>query len=366
MRVVFFTIVLASSAIASFAPDIQIKLFPLQETPSDLTPAGTSSSPATAISVVVKNNSPESVQIIWGDFFARASGGRWIASWWSSEENLSVRLSRCFLGQPSLSPPTVPPSGEVSCALVDPWAEGAYPVEYKFVCLVASQDGKTYLRESSPLKPPSPESGLSPAEVAINGISSALRSLLSASPDANVTSPSEVGVSVQHSPLGLVEILKNAKLVDQIRQWEKSENLSTEDSYFYGYQTEVVNNTTSPVKLVQLVSSTLHDDHWLSGVVDNSILTEDKIVEDGYLSSFDDTGAPLIKKATDPWIPPGAKMFFPNHWHPKVGESTPLKHLAILLKKSGEAVYAEGKTRSEMVPVRLPEEVPVLPSSASE
>ena len=362
---VFLIMAMAANAMASAAPDIQIKLFPLYESSDEPSIEVVATSTAPAIRVVIKNNSTENIQIIWGDFFARTGGGRWLASWWSAEENLPVRLSRCFTGQPSLSLPNMPPAGEISCVLVDPWPSESSPVEYKFACLIACQDGRTYLKESSPLTPLSAESGLSPAEVAINGVSSALRSLLSDSPELTVKSPSEVGVSVQYSPLGLVEILKNAKLVDQIRQWEKNGNLSAEDSYFYGYQTEVVNNTTSPIKLVQIVSSTLHDGHWLSGVIDNPILTEAEIVEAAYLSSFDETGSPLVKKATDSWIPPGSKMFFPNHWHPKVGESTPLKHLVILLKKTGEPVYVEGRTNDQMSPVRLPKDGLSLPVNNS-
>lgn len=305
-----------------------------------------------AIKITIKNLSSEELTLVWCDFFARVSRGKWVGSWWLPALHVKDRIKQAFSDKGF--PVVIPAAGGISCILIDPWVDNQSIVEYKFACLIKNPQGHVYLSESPAQEAVPLELEKSGVELALSGLSVAIKSLFVANPEEDAPTTLEIGASINHKPLGLVEISKNSLLVEEMRKWQIEEGEISSPSSFYVYQTEVANNTTEPLRLVQLVFSTQHDGKWLSGAIKSPVLVEADIVSSGYLQSVDGEGTPKLKKMEDSWIPPGARAVFPHHWHPKVGDSTLGRHLAILLGASGSVVFAEGETDSSHLPASLP------------
>lgn len=311
-----------------------------------------SSRQMSAIKITIKNLSSEELALVWCDFFARVSRGKWVGSWWLPALHVKDRIKQSFSGEEF--PAVIPVGGRISCVLLDPWVDNQSIVEYKFACLIKNPQGQVYLSESPAQEAVPLELEKSGVELALSSLSVALKSLFSGNPEKDPPTTLEIGASINHKPLGLVEISKNSLVVEEMRKWQIEEGEISSPSSFYVYQTEVANNTTEPLRLVQLVFSTQHDEKWLSGAIKSPVLVEEDIVASGYLQSVEEGGVPKLKKMEDAWIPPGARAVFPHHWHPKSGDSTPGRHLAILLGARGSVVFAEGETDSSHLPASLP------------
>lgn len=333
--------------------EVSIETLSTEPPPKAVAESG-SSAKVNAIRIVVKNSSSGEVTLIWADFFARVNRGKWVGSWWYHDLGFKEKIQQCFSSDAPHYPPSIPPLGSISCVLVDPWLDEQSNIEYKFVCLIRDSNGTLSLSESPSAAAVPLAVDKSGVELALNGLSSAIKSLFkySNSPDPSTTL--EVGVSVSHKPLGLVEIAKNTSLVREMRDWQSSEKQESDASYFYVYQTEIANNTTEPLRLAQLVFSTLYEGNWLSGAIKSPVISESEIISTGYLHTVDTSGVPSLDKMKDSSIPPGARAIFPYHWHPKVGDLTSGKHLAILINPSGSVFSAEESTANNCLPIALP------------
>lgn len=321
-----------------------------------------SSRQMSAIKITIENLSAEELTLVWCDFFARVNRGRWVGSWWLPALPVPERIKQAFSPDNAGFPAVIPSRGGISCILIDPWVDNQTIVEYKFTCLIKNPQGHIYLLESPAQEAVPLELQKSGVELALSGLSASIKSLFGDNPEEDAPTTLEIGASINHKPLGLVEILKKPQLVEEMRKWQIAEGEMSSPSSFYVYQTEIANNTTEALRLVQLVFSTQHDGKWLSGATKSPVLSEADIVSSGYLQSVDEGGAPEIKKMEDSWIPPGARAVFPHHWHPKVGDSTLGRHLAILVGAKGSVVFAEGETDSSHLPAYLPSTHP-KPSS---
>jgi len=306
-----------------------------------------------AIRITIQNDTETAWRVVWGDFFARVNRGKWVGSWWKAEEPYPDKIKKKFT--PDLDHCSeVKPEESISYVLVDPWISPDDLVEYKFICLMVNPDGAVFLSESPAVEAVPIEVEKSGVELALTGIAAALKSLFSSSSSAPLSPSPEIGVSVSHKPLGAVEIAKYPRLLEEIQSW-KTENASLSDPpLFYVYQTEVVNNTISPVRLLQLVVSTQHEGKWLSGVFGRSIISEEELVGIGFLQKTDEDGVPHLSKMEDSWIPPGARVVLPYQWHPKISKPTSAKYLAVMIDSSGRPVMSESIVGKEESPVHLP------------
>lgn len=305
-----------------------------------------------AIRANLINSSGEEVSVLWCDFFARVNRGKWVGSWWQPSLSTLDKMNGCF-NTSSYQKTTIPPHSSASCMLVDPWADETIPVEYKFVCFVANGEGEPSMIESPAVTAVPLNVEKSGIELALTGISSAIKSLLKSDSSSIVEPDVKVGATINYRPMGLVEAHKNQSMAKEMSMWAESEGIPPVSAYFYAYQVEVANNTTSPLRLALLVVSTNHDGAWVSGVLKKPIIEESEIITSAFLQGTDESGLPVLRKMTDSWIPPGFRAIMPNQWHPKAESSTPVRHLAVLLTKSGDPVFAEGETDETFPPVPL-------------
>lgn len=357
LRKLSATLLLCSSLMASSPPTVTpvglkvtVEATPLyKEDLSETAAASTTGNLVHAIKVEVKNGSGEEVALLWGDFYVRINGGRWLGGWWEPSLPPTEKMGKLFASPPVASPWKMPPGASVSYTLVDPWISDTSAMEYKFVCLV-SRGGETELLESHPVQPSAVDVEKSGIEMAVAGLSSAVKSLFAAESSPQTTQEGSMGVGVEHKTIGPIEIAKNPALGPSVDKWRKAGPPSTSGK-FYVYQTEVANNTTAPLKLVQLEVFTSHEGKWLTGALLSPIVGEKEILEEGYLQGVSETGVQVLSKMKDNWIPPGARAVFPSNWHPEevAGKVTQAKWRAILVDRDGVPSVAEAETPGENI-----------------
>lgn len=345
--------------------------------PAELS-SSVSSGKARALLVRVENHGAVPARLLWADFLARrSSSDRWVGGWWEPAMALSEKMG-LLVGSPSVTAPNfIAPGSSVEYTLVDPWEPDLDRMEYKFACLVSIPSGATALLESPPTATSSVPADRSGVEVVTSGVSTALAKLLQPSSSPPPVASGSLGVAMIHSAAGPVEISKSSSLKKEASEWLEWSSQSPQaitgkhsPALLHVYRTEVVNNESSPMRLVMMEVANPVGERWLTGYGRPPVISEQWLVSAGYLEKTDDQGSPSLEEMEDSWIPPGARAIFPSMWHPPSSPpSTPsssssstgtsaARWRAILVDSSGAPSYAEALTPSDLPlsPVLAPAE----------
>jgi hypothetical protein len=336
------------------APALEVELSPLSI--EDISPdslSAVSSGSVRAIKLVIKNVSPDAQRLVWGDFFYRSEGGQWLGGWWEPSLPYQSKLPE-LLGLTS-SAVQIMAGDQVEYVLIDQWVESPEPMEYKFVCLALSPLGSGTMIESNTAAASPISLDKSGVEQATAGLSVALGKLLTAEESAPTSLPGQLGVTVDHRPLGLAELSKADNLKKEVAEWMDSVG-SDSNRGFHAYRTEIVNNTPNQQRIVAAELSFLVEGKWISGHPMPALMSEEKLLESGFLETLSPSGNPKVEKLKNLWIPPGGRITFPSQWHPSLqdGDSLASRWRIVLVDETGSPMYAEGKTPEELPVLSLP------------
>lgn len=330
--------------------------------PSELTSESVrdnSAKTVNALRVSLRNESDTPVQLLWGDFMVRINNGPWIGSWWEPGLDTPGKLHKILGTDTSLPSPRLAPRQSVQFVLTDPWISEQDVMEYKFQVLVMGSTGEV-LQSSSAATLGVPVDVETPGVLrAVAGISSAIRGLFPNTPPDHKPKPGEFGVSIEHKVIGPVEAEKNSALQQSLTSWREADPTNSLRN-IYAYQTEVINNTNLPLRLVQLELSLAYEANWLSGTLRPAVFSEEKIIKSGYLQTLGEEGEPKLVKMGNAWIPPGARAVFPANWHPQEANDKPTaaRWRAILTPAEGAVVFAEGEVNKLMPALILSDPAP--------
>jgi len=306
------------------------------------------------IKVSLTNEGNKPARLIWGDFFTRVNSEGWVGGWWESDRPPDEKLSVLFERNDQGPPDELPPGSSTEYTLIDSWPTGQASLEYKFACVVSAPDGTWRMLESDPVTAATVPVEKSSVDQAVVGISSALSSLMGKKDFPPSLSPSQLGVNIEHRPIGPVEVSKFPVLRSEVDAWLRKSS-SGDSGVFHVYRTEIVNNTTLPLKLVHLELATSISGKWLTGYSRPALFMGDEIISNGFLEKISSEGVPKIGALKDLWIPPAARLILPSQWHPASASSSPARARwrALLLDEKGSPVYAEGETGESLPPVAM-------------
>jgi len=307
-----------------------------------------------ALRVTLQNETDAPIKLLWGDFFVRINNGPWIGSWWDHSLDTPAKLERMIGGDAGTLSPQLGPRQSAQFVLTDPWISEKDVMEYKFQLLAMNEAGEILQSSSAATLGVPVEMETSGILRAVAGISAAIKGLFPAATPSAVAKPGEFGVSIEHKAAGPIEAGKNIQLQQSLERWQKSDP-NHQERNIYAYQTEVINNTNTPLRLIQLELSLSYAGNWLSGTLRPAVFSEEEIRETGYLQTHGPEGEPKLVKMGNTWIPPGGRAVFPASWHPQELKDTPTaaRWRAVLVPSQGPSAFAEGTTDALMPPLTI-------------
>jgi uncharacterized protein affecting Mg2+/Co2+ transport len=326
------------------------------ELPSQLA-AENSAKKVNALRITLQNNSSSPIKLLWGDFFVRINNGPWIGSWWEPGKDIPSKMQHILGTDVALLSPQLAPGQSCQFVLTDPWISEQDIMEYKFQLLTINEAGELAQTSSAATLGVPVEVETSGILRAVAGISAAIKGLFPSTPAADIVKPGEFGVSIEHKPIGPVEAGKNVQLQQSLESWQ-AQNPEQTVTHIYAYQTEVINNTNKPLRLVQLELSVSYEGNWLSGTLRPATFGEQDILQSGYLQTLTPEGEPKLVKMGNTWIPPGGRAVFPANWHPQTSKDAPTtaQWKAVLTPEQGPTVFAAGETNKLSPPLTFSRE----------
>lgn len=334
---------LAQEDVASQQLSVLLEPIYPSDLPNELT-AESSAKKIHALRVTLQNKSATPIKLLWGDFFIRINNGPWIGSWWEVGKDTPSKLQSMLGADASILSPQLAPGQIAQFALTDPWISEQDVMEYKFQALTLSEAGELSQTSSAATLGVPVEVETSGILRAFAGISLAIKGLFPAEAVAANPKPGEFGVSIEHKPIGPVEAGKNVQLQQSLEAGQGPPEQFPQN--IYAYQTDVINNTNKPLRLVQLELDLSYNGNWLSGTLRPAVFSEQDILQSGYLQTLSPEGEPELVKMGNTWIPPGARAIFPANWHPQTDPETPTsgRWRATLIPVQGPTAFATGET----------------------